>query len=345
MKPSLIAPTGRWSLPALALAVVLAGGSAVTLVGHHAGALPTGVAFRVAGHDVTVSELDSRIATLTALYSLKKPTGGSALATFRRDAAKSMAVSMILEDQAKADGIVVSSSEAQAGLDRVIQQDLGGDTTKFTTFLGNAGISQNDVLAEVSRTIATSRLYSKVTRSVKAPTDAQAQADYTAHQADMVSPEERTLSNIVVGSEAAAKQVLARLRSGESFRAVAKATSLDASTRVQGGSLGTHAAADLDSGYAKVAFAAPVHTLFGPVSTGTGTWNVGYVDAVQPSAPLTFAQVKSTLIAALQSRAQLKVWNAWLTRVIRAAAVEYADEYRPANPNSAPAIGASGGTS
>lgn len=344
MSMNVLAPSGRWSLPALALSVILAGGAATSLVRHHDDGLPAGVAFQIGARDVTVGELDQRINTLTALYSLKKPTDPAALETFRRDAAKSMAVSIILAGEAANLDIVVSAADAQSGLDRVIQQSLGGDTSKFTKFLGDSGISQDDVLAEVSRTLATSQLYSSVTKDVVAPTDAEARADYDSHRADMVSPEQRTLSNIVVATKAEAQRILARLRGGESFTALARSSSLDSSTRDKGGDLGTHAAADMDAAYAKVAFAARKGAVFGPVSTGANAWNVGRVDAVVPSKQLTFEQVRATLVNALKSREQLKVWNAWLSRVIKKAGVVYADKYRPAHPDEAPSLDQQQGT-
>lgn len=336
MTANVIIPSGRWSLPALVVSVILTGGAATTLVHQRGDELPSDVAFRIDSRNITVEKLDRRIDTLSALYSLKKPADGSELQTFRRDAAKSMAVSMILADEAKDEGIVVSEDEARAGLDNVIKQSLGGDESAFSKFLGDSGISETDVLAEVSRTLATSKLYTKVTAGVKAPSEQEARKDYDAHRVDMVTPERRTLSNIVVSSKAEAQRILGELRRGASFAALARARSLDSSTNTKGGTLGTHAAPDMDEGYAKVAFAAGNHTYFGPVSTGANAWNVGRVDAVLHSEPLSFTEVKSTLIAALQSREQLRVWNDWLGRIIKASGVVYADSYRPAHPDAVP---------
>lgn len=333
----MIVPAGRWGVAALVVSLALVGGSAVamTTTEHHSG-LPSDVAFRVDGQNVTIKQLDARIATLTALYSLKKPTGGTALSTFNRDAAKSMAVSIILDKEAQAHGISVTSAQAQSGLDTVIKQDLNGDSSQFTAFLERTHVTQDQVLAEISRTLATGQLYSKITAGVKAPSIAEAQADYTAHKAQMVSPEQRTLSNIVVASQADGNKVIAQLKAGANFTSVAKAESLDASTNSKGGALGTVTQSQLDASFGAAAFAAKNGAVFGPIKNSSGSWYVGKVDAVIPSRPLTFAQVKSTLISALLTQAQTKVWEAWLTKVIVAAAVQYAPAYRPANPNSAP---------
>lgn len=336
MKTRIIAPNGRWGVVALVVSLAMVGGSAAALATNHDSGLPAGVAFRVDGQNVTVKALDARVATLTALYSLKKPTGSGALSTFYRDAAKSMAVSLILDEQAKAHGISVTQAQAQSGLASVIQQDLNGDAAEFTAFLKRTHVTQREVLAEIARTLATGQLYSKITAGVKAPTTAEALADYNAHKAQMVSPEERTLSNIVVASKADAERVIGELRAGADFAAVAKAKSLDTSTNAKGGQLGTVTEAQLDSSYGPAAFAATKGSVFGPIKNSSGSWYVGKVDAIVASQQLTFAQVQSTLITALQSQEQTKVWDAWLVKMIVAAHVDYAPSYRPANPNSAP---------
>lgn len=329
-------PRGFAAVVVLALAVVITGAGVARLATKE-DKLPSDVAFAIGDRQVTIDELDQRVHTLSALYSIKAPTAGDQLATFRRDSAKSMAVSMILDSEAQKKGVTVTDAEAEQGLSTVIKSNLGGSQAQFTTFLGDNGISKNDVLDEIVRTLETSSLYKDVTGSIPQPTAAAVKADFDAHRDQMKAPERRTIRNIVVDSEAAANAALQRIRSGQSFAAVAAAVSLDKSTSGKGGLLGQVAAQDLDAAYAKVAFAAKPGVLFGPVKSSTG-WNVGIVDAVKPSYPLTFAQVQKTLAAALWSEQKLKAWNEWLATTIKAAHVRYADDYRPANPDAAPSL-------
>lgn len=337
----LLRPRGFAAVAIAVLALAVSGAGAYRLVST-SDELPKNVAFSYGGHFVTIDQLDQRVHTLSALYSIKVPTGGPRLSQFRRDAAKSMAVSMILEHEAQQKGVHVSQRQAEQGLESVIKNQLGGNEATFTSFLGDNGVSKRDVLDEITRTLESSDLYKQVTSKVPAPTDAAVRADYGKHSAQMRSPERRTIRNIVVASQRAAKTVIAKLRAGQPFSAVAASDSLDRATSKRGGLLGSVAKQDLDGGYAKVAFSARPGQVFGPVKSSSG-WNVGIVDKITPSHPLTFADVKKTLTQALWSDSKLKVWNAWLAETIKAAHVRYADAYRPAHPDAAPSVAPAGG--
>jgi peptidyl-prolyl cis-trans isomerase C len=110
---------------------------------------------------------------------------------------------------------------------------------------------------------------------------------------------------------------------------------LDGGTRDKQGDLGVLTAAQLEPEYAKAAFAAPPGTVFGPVQTRFG-WNVGQVTEVVPSTQPAFDQVKERVRDEARSERALGVWRTWLGERIRQAAVEYADDYRPADPDAPP---------
>lgn len=295
-------------------------------------------AFRVRERTVTVAALEQRIDTLVALYRLREPEGGSEREAFRREAAKSMAVGMILDEEAEAAGVSVSDEEARAGLAKVVQERLGGDRTNLDDFMAEVGVSEQDVLDEIRRTLETSRLYERVTSKVPIPSDAEVRAEFVANADRMRTPEQRDVSNIVVETEATAREVLRRLRAGESFAALAREVSLDATSRDLGGRLGRHVADELEGPYAELAFAARPGRPFGPIQLGDG-WNVGLVTEVVGARPLRLAETMDTLRASLRSRQQLQVWSAWMAKAITRAGVVYADRFRPPSPETPPRIG------
>lgn len=129
-------------------------------------------------------------------------------------------------------------------------------------------------------------------------------------------------------------------RSGVPFGRLVERYSIDESTRGKGGALGTLTADQLESGYAREAFAAAEGGFFGPVQTPQG-WNVGRVTAVEASEPTSYDRVKDALKARLSYEAKLKAWNAFLTDQVKAADLVYADDYQPADPDQlpSPAIG------
>ncbi|MBZ5735305.1 peptidylprolyl isomerase [Nocardioides sp. TRM66260-LWL] len=339
-----IAPRGRsaWLAVAVALAVALSGAvlvstaswSTVSLPWHRA-ALPDDVALEVGGSAVTITALDRRLSILSALYGVKEPSDPAQLDTFRRDAAKSMAVSLVIERAAAARGITVPETKAQSQLSSLVSSQLGGDRRAFATYLAAAGLSEADVLDEIRRTLLNQRLYEEVTKAVPAATSAQARQEYDTRRSAMRSPERRVLSNIVVSTRAQATKVIALLRSGRGFAQIARAVSLDAETKDAGGRLGAVTEEQLETPYAEAAFGARRGAVFGPVQTSSG-WNVGRVDAVEAGRTLAFAEVERTLLESLTTEASLEVWRTYMREQLDAADVVYAPAYRPADPDALP---------
>lgn len=324
-----------WRLVAgIVVLALVAAGSTAELVVRQLTALPSGAVFRMAGEVVTQQQFQQRLHILTAVYGVQEPTAAAAKDTFLRTAAKAVAVDDLVYRDAQQQGIVISDSTARGRLGTVISQTSGGESA-FVSQLRAVGLSEADVLDEIKRTMAASQLSAKVTATVAATTDKAAQQYYSAHTAAMASPETRHLLNIVVSSQAAAQGVLDQARSGTAFATLASQNSLDASTKDKGGDLGWTSAAQLEPAYATAAFATPQGGFFGPVRTRDG-WDVGQVVGVTPAAPRTFDQVKQQLESEMQSAAKLKVWSAWLTNAIRAANIEYAGQYRPADPDAPP---------
>lgn len=333
---SAVLPAGYRTQSALAvLLFLIAGGSGTKLVMHDMHALPENAAFRASGKVVTTRQLQQRVDLMEFLYGLQQPTDPHQLDLFKRSVAKAIAVSGIVDDTARARGIVIADKGASDQLDKLIQDNGWKDRSTLIQTLGARGLSEQGVLDEIKRQQANARLFGQVTGSVRATTDGDAQRYYDANKSQMVSPEQRTIANIVVSTQAQADQVARQARSGADFGTLAKQESIDGSTKSKSGSLGTVSADQLDSAYAKVAFQAGKGSIYGPVQTPQG-WNVGKVTGVHSATPLAFAQLKSAIKTKLDNDAKLKVWNAFLAKRIKAAHVVYAPAYRPADPDAPP---------
>lgn len=320
------------------LVVVIAGVVGWKVV--HTDALPDGAVLKVGDHTVTKVEFNRRISVLEALYGVKAPTAGSKVSKFRRDAAKSMAVSLLMSDAAAGKGVVVPEKKAQDALAKIIDQQIPTGQAGFTQFLERTQVTEADVLEEVRLQLLTSLLFDKITADVPQVTDQDVKKAYDDGKGDLVTPERRRVSNIVVATKGEAEHALQRIRAGESFAAVAKSASLDGSSRAKGGDLGLVAQDELLPAYGKAVFAAKVGAFFGPVQTEYG-WNVGQVTSVAAPQQLTYDEVKARLKARLQDEARYKVWRTWLAKQIKNANVHYADAYRPDHPDAPPSDAAS----
>ena len=336
--PSISLPKKPWMRVGVLLLTVAVVAGLVAIGYRQLTGLPDDAAFKYDGDVVTVSELDERVDALGALYGIKKPTEKDDQETFRRDVAKAVAVSMILDKAARDRDIVISDKSARDTLAAMIDAQLGPDPEKaFTDLLGEYGVSEKHVLDEIKRQQAIARLFQVITKDAvaKATPDA-VRAYFDDDPSRFATPERRRLRNIVVASRKDALKVLARARAGQDFGALAKQTSLDDATRDKFGELGTVAASELDPAFAKAAFAADANGLFGPVQTQYG-WNVGQVRRVLPASPADFATVKAEVTDALRSELALAAWRNWLADQIKDADVEYGDDYRPEHPDAPPA--------
>ncbi|MBA0127205.1 peptidyl-prolyl cis-trans isomerase [Haloechinothrix sp. YIM 98757] len=324
------------AIAATAVAIVVAGGATPFAIDRLTG-LPDDAALRIGDVVVTESEFDERVDVLEALYGIRRPADGDEQAeTFRRDSAKAMAVGMILENAARERGIEVSDKTARDHLDDMIEKRMGeGGRAAFIDLLGNAGASEEDVLDEIKRQETTSRLMDEVTADADEITEDDVRTAFAERQDEMVAPEQRRLRNIVVASESEARELLDRLADGADFATLARRHSLDASTREQDGDLGLVRERQLDERYGEAAFSAAEGDTFGPVETEHG-WNVGYVVEVVDERELTFEEAREELRRTLESERDLEIWRDWLGERIREADVEYADAYRPAEPDAPP---------
>lgn len=302
------------------------------------GWLPDDVAFRYGDREVTVDELDRHVELLRALYGVQPPKGDKRMAAFKRDVAKSYAVSLILDDAAQRRGIEVADKQARDTLSRFVTERLGPGPEAYRQFIStltDSGTSERVVLAELKRRLAMTQLFETITGGIAEPSDEAVRQAFTAREKDLAQPETRRLSNIVVETKDDAEQVLRELSGGASFADLAARSSLDASTRDSGGDLGAVSRADLEQAYGTAAFATGEGERFGPVRTQHG-WNVGTVERIVPAEPARFDAIREDLRQQLASEKALVRWREWLRQVIADASVRYADEYRPGDPAAPP---------
>ncbi|KQY55688.1 hypothetical protein ASD11_14330 [Aeromicrobium sp. Root495] len=329
---SRVAPSPR--VVAVAVGLVAVAVLAVVLVILRTSGLPEGVAFRVAGDDVSTETVDDRVGVLEALYGIEEPAGSKARDAYRRETAKAVAVSMVIDRRAASRSITVSDRDVDAEEKKFIDQQYAQDGREgFVRALGERGASEKQVREELRQQMVVSRLFDELTKDVTV-TDADVAAAFTERRADLAVPERRRVRNIVVQTAKEAQHVLAVV-GREKFADAAASLSLDGATKDKGGDLGLVAEAELDEEFGRAAFAARRGQPFGPVKTTHG-WNVGVVDVIEPPENPTLAEVKTELRAALRAERAVAIWRSWLEKQVAGADVEYADSYRPDDPEALP---------
>lgn len=327
----------KLALVAVALVALLAGaGTAVALSNRGGRSCPgKGNAIKVEGTTVSAAEYSRRIELLRALYDVRPPTEEAKLAAFRGDAAKGMAVAVLVAHDVAKRNLQTADKTVRDGLDRFIAQRYPeGGRTQFIEALGNYGITEDDVLGEFRRLLETRSLFQDVTADVKVSEDDVTKA-FGERKDQLAVPERRHLRHLVVKTEAEAKQALTRINGPDTFEAVAKDVSLDTSTKDQSGDLGTVSRAQLDPAFGTAAFEAAKGKTFGPVQTKNG-WHVGLVEDVTAGHPVTLAEVHDALRDTLVAEGRLTSWRSYLGERIKDVDACYAKGNRPADPKAAP---------
>jgi peptidyl-prolyl cis-trans isomerase C len=322
---------GRVGSMVVLVALAIGSGTAVTL--DRIGAVPAGSAFRVSGRVVTEHQLGDRVKLLGALYGVQAPTDRGELDRFRRDSAKAVAVSYVLDDAARLSGIVIADKTANDELTHLVETTFPQGRDAFVQKLASLGVTEPAVLDEVKRQLANAQLYDQVTMDVPVPSDQDVAQAYQQRRSEMASPEKRHLRNIVLATEDQANQVRVQLASGADFAAVAGQSSLDEGTKNKGGDLGNVSRDQLDKLYGEAAFTAAPGSVFGPVQSQYG-WNIGQVLGISPPVSLSLDQVREQLRADVLNRHKQDAWKTWLGGQLRSAHVRYADTYRPADPDA-----------
>lgn len=328
-------PTGKSRILTWIMVVIVAVGGLTHVAVDRILALPEDAVVRVGDTTVNKADFAQRVQLMAALYGVQPPPPGPAHDRFQRDAARAVAVSIVLQHAATNRHIGISDAQAQDVVQKMIQSQFPNGHAGFEQALQQKGITERNVLDEIKRQLATSQLYQNVTRGTAAVTEPDIERAYQKRRSQLVTPEHRHIKNIVVDSPEKAQQVLAQLRGGADFATVAAQNSLDKSTAGNGGDLGSVTADQLERPVADAAFAAPNGGFYSS-NRGRFGWNVGQVIEVQPAQPLSLDQARDQLRAQLDEERHLDRWRPWLTQQVAGAGVKYAGAYRPANPNQLP---------
>jgi peptidyl-prolyl cis-trans isomerase C len=292
--------------------------------------VPDDAAFVVGDDAVSVTELDRRNESLRALYGVQEPSADSERADFRRQAAKSMAIGIVLDGAAEEASVDVPDKQVDTTLAAFVEAQFGGDRQAFLDALANVGTSEVDVRDEIRRQLLLRELLDEIDGEVEISDD-QLRAAFEERRAALAVPARRSVSNIVVASRQDAVRVRRELDAGADVAQLAARVSIDAATRDKGGDLGAVSRDELVPAVGKAVFGAARGEAYGPVQGPQG-WNVGVVTAVLPERPATLDRVADDLRAVLEAEESQRRWSAWLEEQMRAAEIEYADAYRPEDP-------------
>ena len=208
-----------------------------------------------------------------------------------------MITQLLLTDAAKKDHVVATSSDIQAALASLEQQN--GITSQAQ--LQQALAQSNLTLSELQSQLKLQVLAQKIAESQVKVTNAEITQYYTKNAKTLQVPAEVKLSAIFLKNKATADAVAAKLQGGYSFAAAAKKYSLDKTAAAKGGVMGTFSYSQLDPVTAKAAFSQPVGRVGAPVHSTSG-WEILKVTSRTPASTPSLASVRAKIILAIKSQ-------------------------------------------
>jgi peptidyl-prolyl cis-trans isomerase C len=148
----------------------------------------------------------------------------------------------------------------------------------------------------------------------------------------MAEEEEVSARHILVETEDEAKKILADLKKGADFLAIAKEKSKDPGSKENGGDLGFFGKEQMVPEFANAAFKLDKGQLSEPVKSQFG-WHIIRVDDKRKKQAPTFDQVKDQIQTFVQRRAQAEM----ITKLRESAKIERLDAKPEAKPDAKPA--------
>ena len=302
------------------------------------GSVPDDVVVRVDGTSLSVDDFNRRLQATEVLYGIPSPEAGTPENDqYLRDYAQSETLRLVFEHEAEKRGVIIAQRQVQDELARLIEQRYPvGGRDAFVAQLGDAGVSEAEVVNELRRGLLNQLLFTEIVDPGEI-TDEEVAGEYEALRDELAVGEGRVLRHLVVATEEEAQAARARIDGGEAFADVARDVSLDATTAEDGGVMGTLQEDLLDPAFGTPAFAAAAGDVFGPVQTDLG-WHIGLVEEVVAPRTLTLEEVLEPLRENLTFRCQQTQWRSFIADALADADIDYNPAYEPEDPDAPPPL-------
>jgi len=325
----------RLLTPLLLLALLLAGCG-----GSAAPTLHPGEVAVVGNQTVTLSDYTLALAEERAnLKSQGTPfptAGSSGYTTMETTIIDALFQQAVFAIEAQKDGINVTSAEVNAELTQLKKVNFGGSTAKYNAELKKSGYTTAEILSSIREKLLQSKLFASVVKGLK-PTAAQVRASYQENIASYETPATRAVEEILVGKnkQSLAEQIIAKLKQGLTFAALAKKYSQDPGSKNIGGKFTAQKGRDVPEFDAAVfAKSARVGELLPAVNTSQYGWFV--IEPLGPIKPATTESeakaapsITQTLTANEQNAALASWYNGVEKSICATGSISFAAGYTP----------------
>ena len=133
-------------------------------------------------------------------------------------------------------GVNVSDKEVKKEFEKIKNEQFP-KAAEFEKFLASSGQTVSDLLLRVKLNMLSSKIQQKISKEKGTPSKAEIEKYYKENPSRFGTPEKRNVAIILTKTEAQAKEAKKEIESGKSFASVAKAKSIDPTSKAKGGLL------------------------------------------------------------------------------------------------------------
>ena len=310
----------------LALLGALAGGTFAL-----AGCSKKDTAAKVNGEAISNSQLDQQLTQLKKQYPnmFDGADGEGRLLDFKQRLLDNLINAKLIEQAAQDKGIKVTDAEIKKQID---QLKAGfKDKKQFEDALKSAGMTLDALTEQIRQQLMTQKLIESLSKNQKV-TDADIKTYYDANKSQFFQKSAKRSSHILFKAEdkKKAEKVLAQIKAGGDFNALAKANSIDAATAAKGG----------DQGWPSVAYVPEFQSaldklkkgqMSGLVQTPYG-WHIIKVTDERTGSQKTMAEAKPQITQMIISQRRAEAYQKFLNDLRKKAEIDIlvADLNQPA---------------
>jgi foldase protein PrsA len=215
-----------------------------------------------------------------------------------------------IQQEANSRGIKTSDKEVQKNFQDQKKQSFPKEAD-YQQFLKTSGQTEQDLLFRVRLDVLSNQVRQKIVQGKGKVTDSEITAYYNKNKSRFATPETRDLNVVLTDKQPAAKKAFAELKSGKSYKVVAKKYSIDQASKSQGGKLPAVAKGQQEKALDTAVFKAKKGQLSGPVKTQFGYY-VFTVTKVTPANQQSLEQAKESIRAQLKSQKEQKALDTFV---------------------------------
>ncbi|WP_052476442.1 foldase protein PrsA [Cohnella kolymensis] len=253
----------------------------------------------------TVATMDGASLTKSDLYDeMVKQMGEENLTRM----VGSMAESKLISLEADKAGIKVTEADIQKEIDK-LKEGMGGEEA-FNQAMQQYGMTPTMLSAQMKQGLELRKIFEKQ-NPVK---EEDLKAYFDKNKAMFETPKQVKASHILVPTQKEADAILAELKAGKDFAALAKEKSQDPGSKDQGGDLGFFGQGQMDPQFEEAAFALKKDELSKVVQSQHGFHIIKVTDIKEAVAPTYEAKKDDVKQAYLEEQVQTKRQE-WMDKV------------------------------